>query len=70
MPLLVPVVGLLQSERGLVTNATTVERLLAVDDPEDEDDILLEPRPTKPIEVKLDGLKDLEWALEPDEMDF
>ena len=68
MPLLVPVVGLLQSERGLVTNATTVERRPAVGDP--EDDVLLEPRPTNPIEVKLDGLKDLEWALESDEMDF
>lgn len=39
-------------------------------DPEDDEDFGPEPRPTKPIEVKLDGCKDLDWSLEPDEMDF
>jgi hypothetical protein len=40
-------------------------------DPEDDvEDYDPEPRPTKPIEVKLDGIKDLDWHLELDELDF
>jgi len=38
-------------------------------EPEDSE-VSLEPRPTKPIEVKLDGCKDLDWHLELDELEF
>lgn len=37
---------------------------------EDKNDYGLEPRPTKPIEVKLNGCKDLDWHLELDEQNF